>query len=187
MRAKLAIWIALGVWVLAGLGCSSLAARTKPRETKFYPGVHHFGTASGSADADRDFVLLYPVDLALSAAVDTLLLPVDAFYRPKRTRPESPEYIEGTYAGLFRFGFERSDFTRVGTRERWWLTGDIADLTGRIARPSLDKPAELRNPVFLVVEGELSEPGYYGHLGAYRRELRVIEVLEIKQMSPDER
>ena len=183
VRGKVIIWIVLSALVLAGLGCSSIAARTKPRETKFYPGVHYFGSTGD--DAPGDFGLLHPLDLALSAGLDTLLLPIDAFYQPKRTRPELIEYTEGTYAGLFRFGFERSDFRLVGSRERWWLTGNIGDVTDRLARPSSSKPAELRNPVFLVVEGELSEPGYYGHLGRYRRELRVTKVVEVKQMAEE--
>ena len=54
-----------------------------------------------------------------------------------------------------------------------------------MGRSSADKPPELRNPVFLVVEGELSEPGRYGHMGAYHRELRVTTILELQQMSSD--
>ena len=179
---RFAIWIAIGALVLAGLGCSSIAARTKARETKLYPGLRN---QSGGTGGDPIFGTLDAVDFALSAGVDTLLLPVDAFYQPKE-QPEPAKYTDGTYAGLYRFGRERSDFTRAGSRERWWLTGDIGDVTRRMARPSVDQSAQLRNPVFLVVEGELSESGHYGHLGAYRRQLRVTKVLEVKQMSPDD-
>jgi hypothetical protein len=90
------------------------------------------------------------------------------------------------YRGVYRFGRERSDFTLIGSRERWWLTGNIDDLTRRMVLLSRDKPAELRNPVSLVVEGELSERGHYGHLDGYRRELRVTQVLEVQQMLPEE-
>jgi uncharacterized protein YceK len=181
MKAKVAIWIALGASVLIGLGCSSIAARTQPRDRKFYPGVRNFHPGRGGTSGDMAAGLLAMADFVLSAAADTLLLPFDSLYQPKGTG----EYTEGTYAGLYRFGFERSDFRLLGARERWWLTGDIGDLRRRMARPSVDKPPELRNPVFLVVEGDLSEPGHYGHMGAYRRELRVTNIVELQQMSPD--
>ncbi len=35
----------------------------------------------------------------------------------------------------------------------------------------------------IVVEGELSAPGQYGHLGAYTRELRVTRVIESRLVS----
>jgi uncharacterized protein YceK len=182
MRAKVAIWIALSAWVLIGVGCSSIDARTKPRNAKFYPGVRNFDTGAGPG-SDMAAGMLAMGDLVLSAAADTLLLPFDALHQPKGK--QAGEYVEGTYAGLYRFGRERSDFKLLGSGEGWWLTGNIEEVTRRLAGASVDERPELRNPVFLVVEGDLSKRGHYGHLGAYRRELRVTKVLEVQQMSPD--
>jgi hypothetical protein len=41
----------------------------------------------------------------------------------------------------------------------------------------------LASPVFVVVEGELSKPGHYGHNGGYRRQLLVTRVVEVSQAS----
>jgi uncharacterized protein YceK len=184
VRAKLATWITVGAWVLTGIGCSSIAARTKARDAKLYPGIRNFDPGGEGPGTDPAAGMLATIDLVLSAATDTLLLPIDALHRPKGTRVGPTEYTQGTYAGLYWFGFERSHFAFLGGRERWWLTGDIEGVTRRMGSPSLDKP-ELHNPVFLVVEGDLSRPGHYGHMGAYSRELHVTKVLELQQMSPD--
>jgi len=77
----------------------------------------------------------------------------------------------GVYRGTYLLGDERSDFTPEGTRERWWLSGDTEAITSRMG--------VLGNPVFVSVEGQLSQRGKFGHLGAYRRELRVTRVIEV--------
>jgi len=188
MRAKVVIWVTLGAWVLSGVGCSSIDARTKARDAKLYPGVRNFDAGTDTTSGDMAAGMLMVADFVFSAAADTLLLPFDALYRPRNSPAALTVYSEGTYAGLYHFGFERSEFRFLGGREHWWLTGDIEDVTSRMARPSANQPAELRSPVFLVVEGELSEPGRFGHMGGYRRELRVLKVLETKQIDTrDER
>jgi hypothetical protein len=42
-------------------------------------------------------------------------------------------------------------------------------------------------PCSLVVRGQLSGWGLHGHLGAYTRELSVTEVLEQRNLNPDEK
>jgi len=83
----------------------------------------------------------------------------------------------GVYQGTAIFGFEHSYFTPEGSREKWWLSGAVNEITDRMggAQPTL------QNPVFVALEGELSERGHHGHLGQYRREVRVVRVLGIKQ------
>jgi hypothetical protein len=61
----------------------------------------------------------------------------------------------GVYRGMAVFSFEHSDFTPEGSREKWWLSGAIQQITDRMGGTH----ADLTNPVLLVVEGELSEPG----------------------------
>ena len=75
-----------------------------------------------------------------------------------------------TYYGQYSFGFEKSEFIPSGRHERWWLSGNIGDIEQRAI-----------SPVFVSVEGQLSEPGRYGHLGAYSRELIVKRVLLVQQ------
>ena len=87
---------------------------------------------------------------------------------------------EGVFAGSYRIGFEISDFRPVGTNEHWWMS------EGDNLRSLPDCP--LTNPCHLVVRGQLSGSlGPHGHLGAYKRELRVTEVIEQRPLQPDEK
>jgi len=38
----------------------------------------------------------------------------------------------------------------------------------------------------MIVRGDLSSEGHYGHLGNYKRELSVQEVLEFRMLKPGE-
>jgi uncharacterized protein YceK len=183
MKGKVVIWTALAAVVLTCLGCASIDGRLDGRQKKLYPGVRNFDGGGGDIGGGIGYIIL--ADLVLSAAIDTLMLPFDLAYEPKPTKPRKPrkpKYTAGTYSGLYYLEPERSDFRAVG-REAWWLSGNIDEVKRRMTRPSLDQLVELHNPIYLVVKGELSEPGFYGN-GGYYRELRVTRVLEIKQESP---
>ena len=191
MKSNLIIALTLVAAMLFVTGCSSVISRTKPREAKLYPGVRYSSKAScpgggGSDQLGELIAYCWLADLALSAGVDTLLLPVDLAYKPAPPVQGPPKYTQGVYRGVYRFGFERSIFTPANSREKWWVSGDIGEVTRRMIRPSFDQPAELQNPVSLVVEGYLSERGHHGHMGGYRRELTVTQVLEVEQLSPPE-
>ena len=45
---------------------------------------------------------------------------------------------------------------------------------------------KFKSPVYLVVRGSLTPEGSYGHLGSYRRELLVTEVLEVREAGRSE-
>jgi hypothetical protein len=81
------------------------------------------------------------------------------------------------YSGSYKPGWELSDFTPRGSTETWWLSGNLQ---------RIDRLAEGYHPhgihFFITVEGQLSSPGHYGHLGAYSRELRVIQVISVRQL-----
>jgi hypothetical protein len=81
-----------------------------------------------------------------------------------------------TYSGSYWAGWESSDFTPSGRTETWWLSGNLA----AIDRRRQGHHPELRNPLFITVEGQLSSPGHYGHLGQFPRELRVTRVISVK-------
>ncbi len=83
------------------------------------------------------------------------------------------------FAGVWDWHFETSSFVTEDGRGPWWLSAEGA------AWEALNAPfaAAGRGPwgrLRVVVEGELSEPGQYGHLGAYERELRVTRVVEAR-------
>ncbi len=96
--------------------------------------------------------------------------------------PRGPS--DQTYRGTCLLDFERSDFTPEGdgafdgdgnqiSLKRWWLLGNLGEMTSKIG---------MGHPAFVVLQGQLSEPGGYGHLGAYERQLHVTKVLEIRQV-----
>lgn len=86
------------------------------------------------------------------------------------------------FAGTWDFHFETSSFRSDAGEGPYWLSagGDVwTELTAPFAASGgpwgqLD----------IVVEGELSEPGEYGHLGAYERELRVTRVISSRLSQP---
>lgn len=91
---------------------------------------------------------------------------------PDSTAPDE----SGEYAGHYSVGFEVSEFVPCGSDESWWLVG-TAELVSQVQG---DEPGGTpTTPVFVRVRGELSDPGSYGHLGAYDRQLTVTEVVEV--------
>ncbi|GIK47867.1 MAG: hypothetical protein KJZ75_03775 [Hyphomonadaceae bacterium] len=85
------------------------------------------------------------------------------------------------YAGTWDWRFETSAFTTDNGQGPWWLHAEGA------AWEQLNAPLALEaggpwGRVHIVVEGELSAPGRYGHLGAYERELRVARVIEARRI-----
>lgn len=163
-------------------GCSSFAARTKPREAKLYPGVRNLESYGGGSFGEAGGFFA-AADFLGSLGLDTLLFPIDLTYKPAPLAPEPAWEPVARYRGVYMFGMEQSEFRPEGNGERWWVTGNIHDLRKRFARPSRDVSAELSGPVGIVVDGELSAIGQHGHLGQYKRELRVSRVLEVAPTS----
>ncbi len=75
------------------------------------------------------------------------------------------------FRGRITVGFERSEFRPEGKDEVYWVSGAIRDLQFPSGDVHEDRSIEAS------VEGVLSEPGSYGHLGSYQRELQVTKVL----------
>jgi hypothetical protein len=85
-----------------------------------------------------------------------------------------------SFAGTWAFHFETSAFVTDAGEGPYWLAGD--DVWPQLTAPF----STTGNPwgeAHVVVEGELSAPGQYGHLGAYERELRVTRVIESRLIS----
>ena len=77
-----------------------------------------------------------------------------------------PAVSTGRYTGHFEFDFEKQVFRPCGRREEWWAWGMPADLQKTWGQRT-----------FVTVEGELSGRGEFGHMGRYRRQIRVTAVL----------
>ena len=90
------------------------------------------------------------------------------------------------YSGWYRRSFEQSAFWTDDGDGPWWLTAD-GEAWETLMEHHVDGPGRGgRTTVRLTVEGMLSAPGQYGHLGAYARELTVERVIEIKPVSAEE-
>lgn len=88
------------------------------------------------------------------------------------------------FSGTFEFQFETASFRPDTGGGRYWLAAD-----GRVWRdviaPIERSGAGPWGSVLLVVEGYLSVPGQYGHLGAYERELWVTRVIDAQLITAD--
>lgn len=88
------------------------------------------------------------------------------------------------YSGIWAWSFETSAFLPDGGEGPYWLEAEgpvWRELTAPIERSG-------RGPwgrVHVVVEGQMSAEGQFGHLGAYRRKLRVTRVVQAALISAD--
>ena len=84
------------------------------------------------------------------------------------------------FTGLYALSFETQAFTAYGTNDTWWATLEPqAQAELKAALPANAGP-RLGSRIRAEVEGRLSEPGHYGHLGAYPRHLTITRVLSAK-------
>jgi hypothetical protein len=79
----------------------------------------------------------------------------------------------GTFRGLYTLGFEMSEFVPSGSNCRWWLAGDTEPLWMATDAPQGMDSATVR----IEVEGVVSDPGCFGHMGVYRRQLTVTRII----------
>ena len=89
---------------------------------------------------------------------------------------ESAVGISRVFRGTYSHGFEHSAFVPDGSPCRWWLSGELGSL--REALPTADP--HRRAAARVEVEGTLTPPGCYGHMGAARRQLQVTRVLAVE-------
>lgn len=79
------------------------------------------------------------------------------------------------YAGNWEFQFETSGFVTDSGEGPYWLAAE-GDNWPLLIAPFSDAGSPWGR-AHIVVEGELSPEGQHGHLGAYKRELRVTRVI----------
>lgn len=89
-----------------------------------------------------------------------------------------------TYSGLFRQGFEQSDFYPDGGGGPWWVSyGE--DFGTRIAPFASGTGRGVAIVVRIEVEGEVSPPGDYGFIRAYEHELVVSRLVSVEAASQE--
>ncbi len=89
-----------------------------------------------------------------------------------------------SYSGVYVYGFETEAFYSYEGGDPYWVSAD-ADAYTALQAPipqAVDPQAGAR--VIVVVQGVLSPPGLYGHLGAYTRELHVTRVVSARLENP---
>ena len=86
--------------------------------------------------------------------------------------------------GTVSFGFEESAFRPCDRKEQWWIVGGdvVADLQSKYN----DLGVSWYEPVYARLKGDAGSRGEFGHLGAYQREFKVLEILEMRLLKPDE-
>ena len=93
------------------------------------------------------------------------------------------------YRGRYTFGFEVGGFVPCGSRQAWWVDGDLGGIqaltdTAQQFAPRPETFSMRSGTVYARVRGVLSDSGAYGHLSAYGRKLRVNAVLDVRMDAP---
>lgn len=87
------------------------------------------------------------------------------------------------YRGRYVYGFETSSFTKCGSAENWWVSYPSEDVSKALRGVKTEKQYQ---PIYLEAKGSVSGAGHYGHLGAYKREFTVSEVVKIQKEIPSD-
>ena len=115
----------------------------------------------------------------VAALLLVLLAGCSSDHEPSSSRVlESSDAPIQTFKGYYIFGFERREFRpEEDLAQRWWLSGSVDGC------PFLDFDQERYKPwrqTYLVLQGTLSPIGQHGHLGAYKRELKVVKFISCR-------
>ena len=94
----------------------------------------------------------------------------------------TPQGARRTFTGVWEWSFETSSFRTDRGVGPYWLTAE-GDNWEQLVQPLRASGQGPWGKVAVVVEGDLSAPGQYGHLGAYSHQLRVTRVIEARLIS----
>jgi hypothetical protein len=84
--------------------------------------------------------------------------------------------VSRVFRGIYSHGGKHSVFVATGAKCGWWMSGNLGQL-----RKDLDATwPHLLATATVEVEGTLTPPGCYGHIGGARRELKVTKVISFK-------
>ena len=131
-------------------------------------------------------IILILLFLFVSACTSTRAGDIDTHISNNDLSPISaPEYV-----GHYEFGFEVAAFTECGSSETWWIARGsamqpVAEFINK-HRKLINKQNPYTGRVFVHWRGLVSPLGRYGHWGGYSRQIKVIEILEIRMPSPND-
>jgi hypothetical protein len=84
-----------------------------------------------------------------------------------------PGAVTGQFSGVYTISFEKSVLVVDGKACKVWLRGNVKELWE--AAGGFHKGIELTARI--TIEGILSAPGNYGHMGVYERELMSTRII----------
>jgi hypothetical protein len=82
--------------------------------------------------------------------------------------------------GHFTYGFEVARFVPCGSSEQWWVSDGIDQV-----RRHVGQLGSGYGTIYIEFVGVVSEPGKFGHLGAYRREVKIEQVVLVDEPRKD--
>jgi hypothetical protein len=100
----------------------------------------------------------------------------------------NPPQTDIVLEGFIYFGFEQREFHVLETLEKYWIK-EMPDSVYTIYRElhSQLPEGENRYAIYVKVEADISEEGHFGHFGGYKREVILIDVIEIRLSTDEER
>ena len=96
------------------------------------------------------------------------LLPAGCSYLPAQPN------VLARYNGHYTYGFEISSFQPCQSSEKWWVADGANQLLEHFRGSNVP---QYLDTVYVELTGRVTPAGNYGHLGAYRRELSVENVV----------
>ncbi len=103
-------------------------------------------------------------------------------------------FIDGDAEGFLYFAFEQSDFRPIDSDEIWWVLN--SDVVSRHSskyneirkRINIDKNYD-KFAIYAKIKGYFSPESSrgYGHMGRYNREIYIVEVLEIRKSTDNDK
>jgi hypothetical protein len=85
--------------------------------------------------------------------------------------------VTGNFRGIYIAGWEASSFRACSHSDYWWMSGEIGPIFDAV--PRNPETLQTATAAYVHVRGRRSKRGSYGHLGAFRYELVVSEVLDV--------
>ncbi len=103
------------------------------------------------------------------------------FYQFYQSNPYLFSIKQTVHGDYFR-GFETNGLIPAGSNEYWSVDDPNNALSGRTF-PVPGKPENSLKGASIIVEAFVSRPGYYGHLGAGSREIKIVKLIRSEPLT----
>ena len=105
---------------------------------------------------------------------------------PLSTRGQASEAV-----GRYSYGWQRSYLVPCGSTERWWVTAGRDSIIIRLHHELAklhphSESSPWHGSVFARFRGDTSALGHYGHLGKYRRQFLLKDLIEVRDTTSND-